>query len=207
MRRHCNLIFCQKETVSFVISIIFFFSAMSDRPHRRLTKCHALFLGNSVPEESRKGLKALQQPLLRCYPVDHPHEVEGIDSWLTIFTSGILLQLVGGKGTPPDPIWFPIQNLYVAAATKCVNYVDGHGRRMETEFADINSQAAKASTHPPLFSMIVRKTTGTKVLQCYTFLLKDKAPAVAMVDASRYAFLNKSGWSNSHPPDEVSGTY
>lgn len=178
---------------------------MSVRYHKKLTKCHVLFLGNSAPEETRKGLKALQQPLMKCYPVDHPSEVHGIDSWLTVFTSGVLLQLVGRKGENAPVIWFPIQNLHVAAAVKCINYVDAQGRRRKTEFIDINELAAQKSSHPPLFSMIVRKTSGKKVLQCYSFLVKDEEPAVTLVDAARYAFENRGGWSDGHPPEEVRG--
>lgn len=178
---------------------------MATRPHEKLAKCHVLFLGNSVPVETKRGLEAVQQPLFKCYPVEHPNEVEGIDSWLTVFTSGVLLQLIGGgKDEQPAPIWFPIQNLFVAAAVKCVSYVDGKGNRYKTEFADINDTQAKLSSHPPIFSMIVRKSTGKRTLQCYSFLVRDERPAVTMVDAAKYAFLNQSGWSNSHPPEDVS---
>lgn len=176
---------------------------MSVMPHRKLTKCHVLFLGNSAPEQSGRGLKALQEPLMRCYPVDHPTEVQGIDSWLTVFTSGVLLQMVGRKGETAPVIWFPIQNLHVAAAVKCVNYIDAQGRRRKTEFVDINDPTAEKSSHPPLLSIMVRKTSGKKILQCYSFLVKDAEPAVAMVDAAKYAFVNRSGWSESHPPEEV----
>ena len=180
---------------------------MAEVPHRKLAKCHVLFLGDSTPEETKSGLKALQQPLMKCYPVDNPTQVEGIDSWITIFTSGILLQYVGNSSKQPPPIWFPIQNLYVAAATKCINYLDGHtGRRIDTEFVDINHSSAEHSSHPPLFSIIVRKSYGTRVLRCYTFLVRDERPAVAMVDAAKHAFTNESGWSDGHPPQEVSKT-
>jgi len=174
---------------------------MSDRPHKKLTKCHVLFLGDSTPKQSSQGLEALQQPLMTCYPVDKHNEVEGIDSWLTIFTSGILLQFVGTKTETPTPIWFPIQNLHIAAATKCVNYLHPEtGQRMETEFVDINNEMAQKSSHPPLFSIIVRKASGKRILRCYTFLVREEAPAVAMVDAVTYEFVfniisNKSSFS------------
>lgn len=178
---------------------------MSEQPHKKLVKCHVLFLGDSTPEQASHGLKALQEPLMKCYPIDNPTEVEGIDSWLTIFTSGILLQYVGTKSDQTMPIWFPIQNLYLAAATKCVSYLDGRtGKRMETEFVDINNPVAERSSHPPLFSIVVRKTSGKRILRCYTFLVRDEEPAVMMVDSAKYAFTHRSGWSNTHPPEHVS---
>ncbi|XP_067932224.1 uncharacterized protein [Watersipora subatra] len=177
---------------------------MAEQPHRRLMKCHVLFLGDSTPEETHHGLKALQQPLMKCYPVDSPSQVEGIDSWLTVFTSGILLQYVGSGSETPLPIWFPIQNLHLAAATKCINYIDPlTGHRMETEFLDINSAEAKDSSHPPLYSFIVRRTSGKRVLRCYTFLIRDEYPAEMLVDAAKYAFTHKSGWSNDPPLEEI----
>lgn len=177
---------------------------MAERPHRKLVKCHVLFLGDSAPRDTNRGLAALQEPLMRCYPVNNPSHVEGIDSWLTMFTSGILLQYVGNKTSKPPPIWFPIQNLFVAAATKCINYIDAStGQRKETEFVDINHPTAAKSSHPPLFSIIIRKTSGERALRCYTFLVRDEAPAVAMVDSAKYAFTNERGWSNDHPPEQV----
>lgn len=181
---------------------------MSEVPHRKLAKCHVLFLGDSTPEQSRQGLKALQEPLMRCYPVDNPGSVEGIDSWITIFTSGMLLQYVGTKNDQLAPIWFPIQNLYLAAATKCINYINSNtGKRMETEFVDINNPVAENSSHPPLFSFMVRKSSGKRLLRCYTFLVRNEAPAVVMVDATKYAFTHETGWSNSHPPEQVKREY
>jgi len=175
------------------------------RKHRLLTKCHVLFLGSSVPTETSRGLDALQAPLMRCYPVDKATQIKGIDAWLSIYSSGILLQLVADRGPSPPVIWFPIQNMYVVAATKCVNYIDAQtNQRFDSRFMEINDPAAKKSSHPPLFSMIVRKTTGRKVLQCYSFLTQDEAPAVAMVEAAHYAFEDKSGWAEGHPPMEVS---
>ena len=178
---------------------------MSERPHRRLVKCHVLFLGDSSPDYNDRGLQTLQQPLMKCYPVNNRSQIEGVDSWLTIFTSGILLQYVGTRDDKPSLIWFPIQNLHLAAATKCISYLDQHtGQRMSTEFVDINNPLADRSSHPPLFSIVVRKSSGKNVLRCYTFLVRDKNNAVMMVDAARYAFTEKSGWSNGHPPEEVS---
>jgi len=66
---------------------------VADTPHRVLCKCHVCYLGYSSPDPGTKELEALQGPLSRAYTARND-EIKGIDAWLTIYTSGIQLQLV-----------------------------------------------------------------------------------------------------------------
>ena len=61
------------------------------------------------------GLEAVQQPLRERYPFDSDGDVPGIDSWLTVFSSGIAMQYVSDMATVT---WFPISSMHVSAAVK-----------------------------------------------------------------------------------------
>jgi len=176
--------------------------APSSQPHKKLAKYNVLFLGHSAPTPNATELDTLRDPLRKAYPAHSTNELEGINSFLTIFTSGIQLQLVDGRN--PPVFWFPIQNLYLAAANKCVNYLDpSTGQVHNSHFAELSSPEAQQSSHAPLFSFISRKTQ-VPGLQCYTFLTKNDDSAFELVEAARFAFINKSGHTNSRIPSEVS---
>lgn len=173
------------------------------QPHKLLFQCNVLFLGKSDPSDV-EGLKALNDPLSQAYPISTNEAVSGIDSWLSVYTSGILLQLVDGPN--PPIFWFPIQNLYIAAANKRVNYIDSDTREIQgTKFVELGEQEAQQSSHAPLFSFIARGSTDGRQ-QCYTFLASNDNTAFSLVDNAEYAYKNKSGHTNTIIPAEVRHT-
>lgn len=172
------------------------------QPHRVLVKSNVLFLGYSAPTPNAVELEALRNPLKKAYPAHVADEIEGINAWLTIYTSGIQLQLVDGQN--PPVFWFPIQNLYIAAANKCVNYIDPNtGKVRESEFVAMEKPEAQQSSHAPLFSFISQANRG-QPMQCYTFMTNTEESAFSLVNAAEFAYTNKSGHSNSKLPQEVS---
>lgn len=61
--------------------------------YRKLLKTRVCFLGYRAPEPNTEGLASLQSPLAKAYQGNKGY-VKGIDAWLTIYVSGIQLQLV-----------------------------------------------------------------------------------------------------------------
>lgn len=170
-------------------------------PHSVLVKCNVLFLGHAPPTPNQSGMKALTEPLRKAYPAHATNEVEGINSWLTIYTSGIQLQLVDSHN--PPVFWFPIQNLYIAAANKCVNHVNAAtGVIQDSRFVGLEKQEAEESSHAPLFSIISR-TSQSSSMECYTFMTKNDESALALVEAAENAYRDKGGHTTERIPSEV----
>lgn len=169
-----------------------------EEPHRALMTSNVLYLGNSECERGATGIAALKEPLKQSYPVHESDVIQGIDAFLTIYTSGIQLQL----GSSPAVYWFPIQNLYLAAAMKCVNKFDGNGRLISSKFVELNEPESQQSSHAPLFAFINKPTSQGRVL-CHAFMTKNNDTALSLVEAARTAYMNDSGHANEAIPVEV----
>ncbi|XP_013400998.1 serine/arginine repetitive matrix protein 1-like [Lingula anatina] len=171
--------------------------------HKPLARCRVLYLGSAVPIETARGLDAIQKPLQERYPVDVNSPVQGIDAWVTVLSTGVHLQYVGD---PSNVFWFPVQNLYVCAAVKCVMVTNTATGETVPKFVSLDTPAASTSNgHPPLFSFVMRRSTGVKVLECHGFICKGTQAALALVKSCTYAYEHKEGWSNTEPPASVLG--
>ena len=173
--------------------------------HTLLCKSNVLFLGYSPPTPNELELRALSEPLRKAYPpVQNLNEIEGINAYVTIFSSGIQLQHVDGR----DPLvfWFPIQNLYLAAANQCVTYYNSAGEITESKFVELSKPEAQNNSHAPLFSFISQISGGSE-MQAYTFMTKSDAAAFALVEAAKTAYEDKSGHVEGRIPSEVSSYY
>lgn len=171
-------------------------------PHRSLSHCNVLYLGYSPPSAGVTGLSALDSPLRKAYPIHNGDELRGINSLITIYTSGIQLQLIGTSR--PTVFWFPIQNLYITAANKLVNLVDKTtGQVQESRFVELNKPEAERSTHAPLFSFIMSQGSN-QAMHCYTFMTRSNDMAMTLVEAAKHAYMNKAGHSTNTIPASVS---
>lgn len=168
--------------------------------HIPLAKLRVLYLGSAVPLQTREGLEAVQGPLRERYPYMSDGDVSGIDAWLTVFSSGVLMKYLDERNTVA---WFPIQTLHVCAAVKCVVDINGVTGERCARFVALDSPAGKASRHPPMFACIMRRTKGVKVLECHAFLTKSNQAALASVQACTHAYEHKEGWTDEMPPGEV----
>ncbi|KHJ89476.1 hypothetical protein OESDEN_10698 [Oesophagostomum dentatum] len=128
-----------------------------------LCRCRVLYIGSSVPTITKDGLQGIQQPLRERYPVEDTPETRGIDSWLSVWSNGILLEYIEGD-KKSETAFFPINTLHYCAAVRYVNVtgyaVEGGGERflpLDSPFANIPD-----SPHPPIFAAIMRRTTGVK---------------------------------------------
>lgn len=153
-----------------------------------LSRCRVLYLGSAIPLETAIGIEAIQAPCRdRFDNVDPSNRASGIDSVLSVYSSGIMLQYTGD---PSSKNWFPIQTLHVCAAVKAVS---GAG---PLRFVSLDTAAAQRSSNPPMFACIMRRTKGIKVLECHVFICKSAQAAMALVQSCTHAFQHKEGWSS-----------
>merc|ERR1719242_613714 len=57
-----------------------------------ICRCRVLYLGSAVPHVTKDGLQGIQEPLKELYPEDGAHGAKGIDSWLSVWSNGFLLE-------------------------------------------------------------------------------------------------------------------
>ncbi|CAB3402889.1 unnamed protein product [Caenorhabditis bovis] len=156
-----------------------------------LCRCRVLYIGSSVPTITKDGLQGIQQPLRERYPVEDTPETRGIDSWLSVWSNGILLEYIEGE-KKSETAFFPINTLHYCAAVRYVNVsgyaVEGGGERflpLDSPFANIPD-----TPHPPIFAAILRRTTGVKVLECHGFICTNNKAANALVRCCFHAYAD-----------------
>ena len=172
-----------------------------------ICRCRVLYLGSAVPHVTKDGLQGIQEPLKELYPEDGAHGAKGIDSWLSVWSNGFLLENMD-ENRKKVSRFFPIEALHYCAAVRYVLVpgsvkdptaaVNGGGSNTNTlnrSSSDKNSQSAQPRflpldspfarnpniNHPPLFAAILRRTTGIKVLECHVFICKRETAANALV--------------------------
>merc|ERR1719510_673212 len=96
-----------------------------------ICRCRVLYLGSAVPHVTKDGLQGIQEPLKELYPEEGALGAKGIDSWLSVWSNGFLLENVD------------------------------ENRKKVSRFFPIDSPFARNPniTHPPLFAAILRRTT------------------------------------------------
>jgi len=154
-----------------------------------LCKCRVLYLGSAIPLETAVGIEALQNPCRDRYlqNVDSGNRASGIDTVLTVYSSGMMLQYTGDDASQN---WFPIQNLQVCAAVKAVS---GAGA---LRFVSLDTPTACRSQNPPMFACIMRRPKGIKVLECHVFICKSNQAALALVQSCTHAYQHREGWGS-----------
>ncbi|XP_077286668.1 uncharacterized protein LOC143911588 isoform X2 [Arctopsyche grandis] len=157
-----------------------------------ICRCRVLWLGSAVPQQTKDGLQGIQEPLRELYPSKAPRgacHARGIDSWLSVWSNGILLENVD-ENHKKVTRFFPIESLHYCAAVRHV----GAGGNGVPRFLPLDSPFARAPSpsHPPLFAAILRRTTGIKVLECHAFICKKEMAANALVRCCFHAYADSS---------------
>ncbi|XP_037077127.1 uncharacterized protein LOC119098310 [Pollicipes pollicipes] len=148
-----------------------------------ICRCRVLYLGSAVPHASKDGLQGIQGPLGQLYPSEGLAGAKGIDSWLSVWSNGLLLENVDEQQKKVTR-FFPIEALHYCAAVRHVLVPAGGGQRQRVaRFLPLDAPFARSPNiaHPPLFAAILRRTTGLKVLECHVFMCRREAPANALV--------------------------
>lgn len=158
-----------------------------------ICRCRVLYLGSAVPRQSKDGLQGIQEPLRSLYPSEGAVGAKGIDSWLSVWSNGILLENVD-ENLKQVTRFFPIESLHYCAAVRQVLIPERGNTNPEPKFLPLDSPFARTprAQHPPIFAAILRRTTGIKVLECHTFICKREAAANALVRCCFHAYADNS---------------
>ncbi|KAF5286547.1 hypothetical protein FQA39_LY16230 [Lamprigera yunnana] len=159
-----------------------------------ICRCRVLYLGSSVPQQTKDGLQGIQEPLQELYPDEGAIGARGIDSWLSVWSNGILLENVD-ENHKKITRFFPIESLHYCAAIRYVLVPEKNTlHNPSPRFLPLDSPFARAPnpTHPPLFAAILRRTTGIKVLECHAFICKREVAANALVRCCFHAYADSS---------------
>ncbi|KAI5696160.1 hypothetical protein M8J75_008991 [Diaphorina citri] len=157
-----------------------------------ICRCRVLYLGSAVPHITKDGLQGIQEPLRELYPEQGALGARGIDSWLSVWSNGLLLENVD-ENHKKITRFFPIETLHYCAAVRYV-LVPEKLSSSQPRFLPLDSPFARAPnpSHPPLFAAILRRTTGIKVLECHTFICKREMAANALVRCCFHAYADSS---------------
>lgn len=160
-----------------------------------ICRCRVLYLGSSVPHTTKDGLQGIQEPLRDLYPEHGAVGAKGIDSWLSVWSNGLLLENID-ENHKAVTRFFPIDTLHYCAAVRYVlvpemNHISS---TTQARFLPLDSPFARNPNpiHPPLFAAILRRTTGIKVLECHTFICKREMAANALVRCCFQAYADSA---------------
>lgn len=160
-----------------------------------ICRCRVLYLGSAVPHVTKDGLQGIQEPLRELYPEQGALGARGIDSWLSVWSNGLLLENVD-ENHKKVTRFFPIDTLHYCAAVRYVLVPEKNSVSSSTQprFLPLDSPFARSPnpSHPPLFAAILRRTTGIKVLECHTFICKREMAANALVRCCFHAYADSS---------------
>ncbi|XP_054154917.1 uncharacterized protein LOC128953460 [Oppia nitens] len=97
-----------------------------------ICRCRVMYLGSAVPHITKDGLQGIQEPLRDLYP-EHGllgqaggggPVAGGIDSWLSVWSNGILVENVDDQGNEMKR-FHPIESLHYCAAVRYVSVPRG----------------------------------------------------------------------------------
>lgn len=147
-----------------------------------------------MPHVTKDGLQGIQEPLRELYPEQGALGARGIDSWLSVWSNGLLLENVD-ENHKKVTRFFPIDTLHYCAAVRYVLVPEKASPGSTTpRFLPLDSPFARSPnpSHPPLFAAILRRTTGIKVLECHAFICKRELAANALVRCCFHAYADSS---------------
>lgn len=171
-----------------------------------ICRCRVLYLGSAVPHITKDGLQGIQEPLKELYPEQGALGARGIDSWLSVWSNGLLLENVD-ENHKKITRFFPIESLHYCAAVRFVLVPEKSNSSSQPRFLPLDSPFARSPNpnHPPLFAAILRRTSGIKVLECHTFICKREMAANALVRCCFHAYADSSYAKQSDGSGTVNG--
>ncbi|GAB1602187.1 uncharacterized protein LOC115224900 [Argonauta hians] len=150
-----------------------------------LFRCKVLYIGSAVPMETSKGLEAIQQPLRERYPYKDEKKICGVEAILSVMPTGVQMQYIGDSDSL---VWFPISSLTFCAAVRCIHLLN-KSRQKIPRFVSLSSPVADGmnSQKPSIFTAIMRRTKGRKVLECHSFICSSAGEAIGLVQSAKIA--------------------
>lgn len=173
-----------------------------------ICRCRVLYMGSAVPHITKDGLQGIQEPLRELYPEQGALGARGIDSWLSVWSNGLLLENVD-ENHKKVTRFFPIESLHYCAAVRYVLVPEkASNNPSNPRFLPLDSPFARTPnpSHPPLFAAILRRTTGIKVLECHAFICKREMAANALVRCCFHAYADSSYAKHIDEKSSIYGT-
>lgn len=157
-----------------------------------LAFCDATFIGQETPKQTTEFPEIVHEPLRTLYST-YKHmrrDLRVANTSLVriiVYSSGIVVE----ERTAKVVNWYPIQNLYCSAG---LNVNKGKGGIIE--FKQLHEKVK--SSCKTLFAMVVRQpgNDGRRVLMCHAFKVDNSSYTQQLVNATQYAYRNKSGWTD-----------
>ena len=161
-----------------------------------ICRCRVIYLGSAVPHITKDGLQGIQEPLRDLYPDNgtlqsQDTEAIGIDSWLSVWSNGILIENVDGSGREVKR-FFPIESLHYCAAVRYV-VIPNHesSAHNSTSFATFHGNT------------VGRESTNTLKSNGHSSNLSHKSPVTDLTESGR---LKKSASEVLNPSTETVDT-
>lgn len=163
----------------------------------------ALYLGTSVyvnPQnkkfnETSLNLAQLQDTIAERYPTDGSTYVKGIQTYLSIYPSGIQFEHISCKETASLSaiFYYPIKSLVYCGALR---YVDNSNdrRSKQLQFVPVDTEIAQKNDNvknPPLFVVFLKAidhNTNKQVVECFVFLVGMVKTAMKLIEGCQKAF-------------------
>ena len=105
-----------------------------------------------MPHVTKDGLQGIQEPLKELYPEDGALGAKGIDSWLSVWSNGFLLENMD-ENRKKVSRFFPIESLHYCAAVRYVlvpgSAQNGTGNGTSSNNNTLNRSASGAAATPP----------------------------------------------------------
>lgn len=171
-------------------------------PAEPLVQCGVLYLGSAPTNPGLRALDSIQEPFSHRYPVDGTNKVRGkfcintkkrsldflslsrftgIDAVLSVYDNGIQLAFTR---QPHTVIFFPISSLIYCASVRFTiveNEQCKASSSVDWRFMPLDEINHSDNKHPPLFSIVVRRTQIFPGEECHCFITKSLDSAMALV--------------------------
>lgn len=168
-----------------------------------LKKCRVLYMGTSIftktdPAFNEKNinLSVLQETIEQRYPVDGSNFSKGIETWLSIFPSGLQMEHSSSKEASVNALfYYPIKCLVYCGALR---FVTNKEHDKAHKFVPLDSNTADSQhnlKNPPLFVVLLKgvdSRTKESIIECSVFVVGMKKTAMRLVECCQEAFSAKT---------------
>jgi hypothetical protein len=177
---------------------------MSDLPNNNeqsLIRCRALYLGTCLYKSDAKRsssaineilkLSQLQGSIASRYPTDGSNYAKGIETWLSIYPSGLQMEHASSADlqTISGLFFYPIKSLMYCGALRLVRATE-----QTSKFMPLDSDEASMDENlknPPLYVAVLKAVdshTRKEVVECHVFVVGLKTTAMKLVESCQRAF-------------------
>ena len=168
---------------------------------------HVIYLGSCMMSQVSTGLGVLQKPLMDLYikyrqPGGGPAAQE---RYLVMSPKGMTVSYKESGATQPTQIFYGVPSILFWDAVRFVTVRgskkvmcafepldNDHSRNKDNLFTVLNKngQFLQQMTHPPIFTCVLRRTSGLKALDVHAFICTSDDEALGIVSALTTIYEN-----------------